>query len=681
MPQNFREVANFIMSIADLLRDYYKRSKYADVILPFTVLRRLDCVLAPTKEEVLKKYNEYKDRLDDPSSLLKRASGYNFFNTSKYDFEKLLDDPNNIKQNLIDYINGFSPNVRDIIDNFKLREQINYLDEKDLLYMVVQRFVEKDKIDLHPDALSNHDMGYVFEELIRQFNEQSNENPGEHFTPREIIRLMVNVLMAKDKEELSKKGKIVTVYDPACGTGGMLTIAKEHIIKDINPDATVELFGQEVNPETFAVCKSDMLIKGENADNIKPDSSFAKDGLKGQTFDYVLSNPPYGKEWKQDEGVIRDEHERGFAGRFGAGLPRISDGQLLFIQHMLSKMHSDNNGEVTRIAIVFNGSPLFTGDAGSNESEIRRWIIENDWLETIIALSDQLFYNTNIYTYVWILTNKKEEKRKGKLALINATDMFVKMRKSLGDKRKEISPGQIEEITNLYLNNIHNGRVMIFDKEEFGYRKVTVERPLRLNFQASEERISRLDEQKAFSNLAESKKKKDLKAKLKEEEEGKKLQEQIKKILSNMDDRLYKDYNEFNKVLDRTFNEAGIKLSAPLKKAVINALSERDETAEIVRNKDGEPEPDTDLRDYENVPLKDDIYEYFEREVKPYVPDAWINEKVRDCKDGQIGKIGYEFNFNKYFYKYEPPRSLEDIDKDIQKNQAGILDLLKEVAG
>ena len=532
MSRNFQDVANFIWSIAELLRDYYKRSKYADVILPFTILRRLDCVLAPTKEQVLEKYEQYKTRLQDPSGILKRSAGYSFYNISKYDFGKLLEDPQNIKANMINYINGFSENIRDIINNFKLREQIDFLAEKDLLYQVVERFTDP-RIDLHPDNLSNHGMGYVFEELIRRFNEQTNENPGEHFTPREIIRLMVNVLFSRDKDELSKPGKIVTVYDPACGTGGMLTIAKDHILEHINPGATIELFGQELNPETFATCKSDMLIKGENADNIKPDSSFSHDGFRGSYFDYILSNPPYGKDWKQDGDSIKKEHEQGTAGRFSAGLPRINDGQILFLQHMISKMHP--NSEVTRIAIVFNGSPLFTGDAGGGESEIRRWIIENDWLEAIIALPNQLFYNTGIFTYIWIVTNKKLPEKKDKITLINATDMYVKRRKSLGDKRNEISDDQIHEIANLYLDNLENGRVNIFDGSEFGYRKVTIERPLKLNFQATEERIARLDQEKAFAALAESKKKKDTRLILLEEKEGKEIQERIKKILRSMD--------------------------------------------------------------------------------------------------------------------------------------------------
>jgi len=676
MNTNFREIANFIWSIADLLRDYYKRSKYADVILPFTILRRLDCVLEATKEEVLDKHNQYKNKLDDPSGLLKRASGYSFFNISRYDFQKLLDDPQNIKANIINFINGFSKNISDIIENFKLREQINFLSDKNLLYQVVERFAS---INLHPDHISNHDMGYVFEELIRRFNEQTNENPGEHFTPREIIRLMVNMLFSKDKEELSKPGKIVTVYDPACGTGGMLTIAKDHILEQINSEAIIELFGQELNPETFATSKSDMLIKGENADNIKPDSSFSHDGFINSTFDYILSNPPYGKDWKQDSDSIKSEYERGTAGRFEAGLPRINDGQLLFLQHMISKMHQKDSGEVTRIAIVFNGSPLFTGDAGGGESEIRRWIIENDWLEAIIALPDQLFYNTGIYTYIWVLTNKKQPEKKGKISLINATDMYVKMRKSLGNKRNEISPEQIKEITELYLDNLENGRVKIFDSSEFGYRKVTIDRPLKLSFQASEDRIAKLDQEKAFSNLAQSKKKKDPQLKLLEEKEGKELQEKIKEVLSSMDGKLYKNYNEFTALLEKSMKQAGVSISSSVRKAIINALSERDEIAYIVTNSKGKPEVDSDLRDYENVPLNGDVWEYFEREVKPHVPDAWINESVKDTKDKQIGRVGYEINFNKYFFKYQPPRALEYIDKDIKAIQKEIFSLIEDV--
>lgn len=674
MSNNFRETANFIWSVRDLIRDAYKRHKHAEIILPFTVLRRLDCVLEPTKKDVLEKHDQYKTKLEDLSGILRKASGYNFYNTSKFDFHKLLDDPKNIKQNMFNYINGFSQNIRDITDKFKLRDKVIDLDEKDLLYQLIQKYAE---IELHPDRISNHEMGYVFEELIRKSNELSNENPGEHFTPREIIRLMVNLLMSRDKRELSKEEKIVTVYDPACGTGGMLTIAKEHIISDINKKASVELFGQEINDETFAICKSDMLIKGENADNIKYGSSFSKDGLPNQTFDYIFSNPPFGKEWKQDQNCINDEYERGFGGRFGAGLPRINDGQLLFLQHMISKMH--DNGEATRIAIVFNGSPLFTGDAGSGESEIRRWIIENDMLEAIVALPDQLFYNTGIYTYVWILTNKMEASRRGMITLINATDLYVKMRKSLGAKRNEISDEQIKEITRMYFENKNHGRVKIFKSTEFAYRKVRIECPLKLNFQASKERIARLDEQKAFVNLAISKKVKNKQARLVEEEEGKSAQQRIKEALYQIGGKLYKNIKEFEEVLEVTFERAGIKLDAPIKKSILAALSERDETADVVTNSKGEPQEDPELRDHEHIPFEEDIYAYFEREVLPHVPEAWINEKIRDEKDGKIGKIGYEINFNKHFYQYNPPRQLEAIDEDMKKLQKDILRLLEDV--
>lgn len=673
MSHDFNQVANFIWSVAELLRDHYKRSKYSDVILPFTVLRRIDCVLAPTKTDVLDKYEQYKDQLEDLSSLLKSTSGFIFYNTSKYDFEKLLDDPGNIKQNMSDYVNGFSPNIQEIIDKFKLREQISYLDEKDLLYKVVQRFEE---IELHPGELSNHDMGYVFEELIRKFNEQSNENPGEHFTPREIIKLMVNLLMVKDAKELSKPGKIITVYDPACGTGGMLTSAKEHLLKDINSDADVELFGQEINDETFAVCKSDMLIKGENADNIKYGSSFSRDGLSDMTFDYILSNPPYGKDWKQDAEFIRDEFSKGTAGRFHAGLPRVSDGQLLFLQHMVSKIHK--NDEVTRIAIVFNGSPLFTGDAGSGESEIRRWIIENDWLDTIVALPNQLFYNTGINTYIWVLTNHKESERKGKVALIDARDMYIKMRKGLGDKRNQISDDQVKEITELYLQNTDNGRVKIFNGSEFGYRKITIERPLRMNFKINLESINRLKSEKAFINLAISRKKND-KEKSLEIKIGKKQQNKIISSLQEMYETEFNDYNDFEKQIDSVLKKSGVKPTVGLKNGIRNALGDRDENANIIQNKKGEIEADSDLRDSENIPLNEDVFEYFENKVKPHVPDAWINEKIVDNLDNEIGKVGYEINFTRFFYEYEPPRDLNDIDNDIKDLQNEILELLEDV--
>ncbi len=668
MNDNFSSITNFIWNVADLLRDVYKRKDYPDVILPFTVLRRLDCVLIETKDNVLETYNKYYGKLEDPSAVLMKASGHNFYNISKYDFNKLLSDPANIKQNFFDYLNGFSSNMADVMERFKIRERIEYLAEKDLLYKVVQKFSE---IDLGPSAISNHDMGYIFEELIRKFNETNNEEAGEHFTPREIIRLMVEILMSKDRDRLEKPGIITTVYDPACGTGGMLTVANEYIISSINRKAHIELFGQEINDETYAVCKSDMIIKGENPDNIKPNSSFSHDGFPDMTFDYILSNPPFGKDWEQDKEFIEEEHERGFSGRFGAGLPRIDDGQFLFLQHMISKMHKPETGEKTRIAIVFNGSPLFTGDAGSGESEIRRWILENDWLEAIIALPDQLFYNTNINTYLWILSSVKEESRKGKVLLIDARDMFMEMKKSLGQKRKEISAQQIEEIRDLYLNARDGGRVKIFNNEDFGYRKITIERPLRMKFIITEEGISKVSSDKAFGK-SKNKNQKTIDQQLS-------IQDIIVNTLSELKGKEFKTKNGFEKSVTSLFFRKEIKITASQMKALLKIFGVRDENAEISTESDGNPVADPELRDYENVPLKEDINIYFNREVKPFVPDAWISESIRDTKDGKIGKVSYEIPFNRYFYKFIPPRSIEEIDADLKKLGNEIIDLLKEV--
>ena len=668
MNGNFNSVTNFIWNVADLLRDVYKRKDYPDVILPFTILRRLDCELSESKEKVLETYQIYFGKLEDPSAVLMKASGHNFYNISKFDFGKLLSDPANIKQNFFDYLNGFSPNLTDVMERFKIRDRITYLLEKDLLYKVVQKFSE---IDLGPSVISNHDMGYIFEELIRKFNETNNEEAGEHFTPREIIRLMVEILMSKDKEILKKPGIIRTVYDPACGTGGMLTVAKDHVISKIEGKAQIELFGQEINDETYAVCKSDMIIKGENPDNIKPNSSFSHDGFPDMKFDYILSNPPFGKDWNQDKGFIEEEYEKGFSGRFGAGLPRIDDGQFLFLQHMISKMHPPETETKTRIAIVFNGSPLFTGDAGSGESEIRRWIIENDWLEAIIALPDQLFYNTNINTYLWILSSVKEQDRKGKVMLIDARDMSDDMKKSLGQKRKEISDENIEKIRNLFTDPRNGERVKIFDNEDFGYRKITIDRPLRMKFVISEEGISKVSSDKAFDKAMNGKQKK--------LDQQSQTSDIIVNLISQLKGMEFRTKSEFEQKISSLFLSNGMKLSATQKKALVKIFGVRDENAEISTGSDGKPEADTDLRDYENVPLKEDINVYFNREVKPFVPDAWVNESVRDIKDGKVGKVGYEIPFNRYFYKFVPPRPLEEIDADLKKLGNEIIDLLKEV--
>ena len=672
---NHQQIVNFIWSIANLLRDDFKRAKYPDVILPLTVLRRLDCALEETKANVLVKHEKYKSKLDKTDGILKKASGYDFYNTSQYDFKKLLDDPKNVGKNLRLYINAYSPLMREIIDKFKFNAQIDALEEANLTYQVIEKFSE---VDLHPDRVSNLAMGYVFEELIRKFNEASNENPGEHFTPREIIRLMVNLLFSSDLDILKKQRIIKTVYDPACGSGGMLTEAKEWILESVNKTAQVEMFGQEVNPETFAVAKSDLLIKGENADNIKFGSTLSHDQLFGETFDYMLSNPPYGKEWKKDQKEIWKETELGFQGRFGAGLPRISDGQLLFLQTMLAKMKKKNGG--SRIAIVMNGSPLFTGDAGSGESEIRRWIIENDLLETIIALPNQLFYNTGIHTYVWIITNRKKDHHKGKVKLLNAVNLYEKMRKSLGDKRNVISDEQIQKITELTLDGEKSAIVKNYPNDFFGYRKITIERPLKLNFQASNERIEKLKVESAFQNLAKSKKRDPLK-KLEEEKAGFALQISILKVLATIGGSLYKNRDKFIEALEQSFEKAGLKLDAPIKKAIFKGLSERDETADVITDKKGNPEPDVDLRDYENVPLGEDIKKYFTREVLPHVPDAWISEDKKYCdhKDGQIGKVGYEISFTRYFYKYKPLRPLEEIGGEIKKLENEIAGMLTDI--
>ena len=673
---NFGEKVSFIWGVADLIRDTFKRGKYQDIILPFTVLRRIDCVLAPTKEKVLQVNAKLKGKLENVVPQLCKASRYAFYNTSKYDFESLLNDHVHLSANLRHYINNFSPNMKEVLDKFDFDNTIKKLDEAGLLFQVMERFKT---IDLHPDKVSNLEMGYIFEELIRKFNEALDENPGEHFTPREVIRLMVNLLLAQDKDALAKNHIVCTVADPCCGSGGMLTIAKERIL-EINPRADVYLFGQEVNPETWAVSKSDMLMTspdGRDAENITFGSVLSDDKHARKRFDYLLANPPYGKDWKRDEEAVEAEHERGHAGRFGAGLPRISDGQLLFLQHMLNRM-KDTKDSGSRVSIIMNGSPLFTGDAGSGESEIRRWILESDWLEALIAMPEQLFYNTGIATYVWVLSNKKEKRRRGKVQLIDASSFWIPMRKSLGDKRREISAEQIQRITDLFTAFKEGEHCKVFDSKDFGYRKITVERPLRLNFQASPERIERLKDETAFRNLATSKKK-NPKERAAEEAEGKKEQDAILAMLGKLPATLFKDRAKFEAAIDKATKAADLKLTAAICKAILSALSERDETAEICRDEDGNPEPDSELRDTENVPLKEDIQAYFDREVKPHVPDAWINKAIVDHKDGKVGKVGYEINFNRYFYKYQPPRPLEAIEADIKAVEQDIVKMLGEL--
>jgi type I restriction enzyme M protein len=663
---NFSEKVAFIWSVADLLRGPYKPAQYGRVILPLTVLRRLDCVLEPTKAKVLEKHAALKDsKIKEPEPILNKVAGHAFHNTSKLNFQKLKGEPDKAAQNLSHYIKSFSSKARQIFEYFEFEKEIAKLDESDRLYLVIGKFAD---IDLHPDAVPNHDMGLIFEDLIRRFNEASNETAGDHFTPREVIRLMVNLLFTPDSQILRTKGIVKTLYDPACGTGGMLSVAEEHL-RDLNPDARLEVFGQDYNNEAFAICCSDMMIKAQNPENIKFGDSFTQDGLPGSRFDYLLANPPFGVEWKPQADVIEKEHdELAFKGRFGAGLPRINDGSLLFIMHMISKMKPEGS----RLAIVFNGSPLFTGGAGSGESDIRKWIIETDWLEAIIALPLDMFYNTGIATYIWVLTNRKRKERRGKVQLINAVDLFVRMRKNLGNKRSELSNGNIAEIVELYGDVSKNGRSKVFDNEDFGYRQITVERPLRLAFQVTPERIEALKLEAAFLKLATSKKKG--KQGQQEIEEGQKTQAEIVAMLEGMaGPKVDLNRPDFGKRLEKAASEADLKLSAPVKKAILNTMSQRDEAAEICVDEDGNPEPDTDLRDYENVPLKEDIHAYFEREVKPHVPDAWIDESKT--------KVGYEIPFNRHFYKYTRPRPFEEIKAEIKQIEQNILKLLAEVAG
>ncbi len=667
---NFGEKVSFIWSVADLLRGPYRPNQYKDVMLPLTVLRRLDCVLERTKDKVLEQQAKLAGgKVKNIDPILCRVTGVPFYNTSRFTFEKLKGDPNHIAANLTYYIKGFSSRAREIIENFGFEEHIGKLEKADRLYLVVSRFCD---IDLHPDVVSNIEMGYIFEELIRKFNEASNEEAGDHFTPREVIRLMVNLLFMPDSDVLTTRGIVKTLYDPACGTGGMLSVAEEYV-RELNPDAQLEAFGQDYNAQAYAICGSDMMIKGQNIDHIAFGNSFTDDRFPDHKFDYMLANPPFGVEWKPEADFIkRESEEQGFGGRFGAGLPRINDGSLLFLQHMISKMKDPKEGG-TRLAIVFNGSPLFTGAAGSGESEIRRWIIENDWLEAIVALPDQLFYNTGIYTYLWILTNRKERRHRGKIQLVDATSFFKKMRKSLGNKRNEICEKQRDEITRRYGAFKEGESVRIFDNADFGYRRITVERPLRLNFAVDEERLKRVQETKPFADLATSKKRKDTKAAQSEIEAGMRQQQEILSVLQSLPSgKVWKNREAFLTELKEAFKRSSFIIpNSAFLKAILMALSERDETADICTDNKGNPEPDPELRDYENVPLKEDVDEYMKREVLPHVPDAWI--------DYTKTKIGYEINFNRYFYKYTPPRPLEEIETDLKQIEKEIADMLAGV--
>ncbi|ATG47788.1 restriction endonuclease subunit M [Celeribacter ethanolicus] len=662
--------ASFIWSIAELLRGDFKQSEYGKIVLPFTILRRLDCLLENTKQAVLTTASGLPDEMDEQMrmTILSEiaAAGGQIYNTSQFTFSTLRQqDAGQLRSNLVDYLTGFSPNVRDIfIEKFKFTEILKDLDEKGSLWMVFDRFCQ---LPIHPDEVSNLEMGYLFEELIRRFSEISNETAGEHFTPREVVRLLVDLLLANDDEALSGKGIIRRVYDPACGTGGMLSVAEE-AMKEFNPALNVDLFGQELNGESFAICKSDMMVKGHDASRIAYGNTLTQDAHKGETFHYMLSNPPYGVDWKKYAAPIKEEAEDlGFDGRFGAGLPRISDGQLLFVQHMIEKMRDDEKG--SRVGIVMNGSPLFTGGAGSGESEIRRWMLENDLVEAIIALPTDIFYNTGIQTYIWILSNRKPEERRGKVQLIDASGerFWQSMRKSLGSKRRAIGDDARAEIVRIY-EEFLNGAAgygdvsKIFDTTDFGYREIRVERPLRQRFEVTDEGIAALKATKPFQKL--------------EPEEQEQMVDLLHDALGGENDTSPKGVE---KGLKRIAAGMGIKIAAPLKKAIVSAMSLRDENAEPELDKDGNLVPDTSLRDHELVPMKEDWQDYFAREVEPFVPDAWVDTSHRDASDGEVGRVGYEINFNRYFYQYVPPRPLAEIDTELKTLEAEIAGLLKEV--
>ena len=568
MSVNHSEISSFIWNVCDdVLRGLFKPHEYGDIILPFTVLRRLDCVLEEHKDTVIDLYKEYQHKVEDPTPIILNQTHTTFFNHSKFDLKRLKQDHSNVRINFENYLGGYSENVVEIVENFQLEKPIEKLNKNNRLFQFIEKFSE---IDLHPNRVSNHQMGQIFEELLRKFSEMSNETSGEHYTPRDVVRLLVSLVFSEDEDELQGEGKVRSIFDPCCGTGGMLTIGKEWVHNNINDKVDFRLLGQELNPQTFSICKSDMMITGENPENIRQGSSLSEDRFQGERFDYMVTNPPFGVSWNSEKDFVQNESENS-QGRFSVGTPRVSDGSLLFLQHMISKMESKGS----RIGIVFNGSPLFTGDSGSGESEIRKWIIESDWLECIVSLPDQLFFNTGISTYIWVVNNKKSERRKGKVQLINGSSFFKQMRKSLGNKRKEITEGNRNTILENYLNFEENEYSKIYPNEFFGYTKVTIEQPL------------------------------------------------------------------------------------------------LDDDGNVVTDRQGNPKPNSKKRDYERVPLGEDIDEYYKREVKPHLPNSWMDRN----KD----KVGYEINFTKYFYEYKPLRSLEDITNDLLELDKESEGLMKEV--
>lgn len=651
---NYRQISNTIWNVANHLRGSWKAHEYQDVILPLTVIKRLDAALEPTKQKVLERFNELDGKVHD-LRILSRASGYKFYNTSPFTLKKLLENPTHIAKNLRKYINGFSENVQEIIKNFDFEKQLERLEGSNILYLILQEF---EKIDLHPDHVPNHVIGLVFEDLIRRFAEQSNETAGEHYTPRDVVRLMTALIFSGEEAELAKPGIVKLMYDPACGTGGMLTVAKDYVQNKFNKDAKIHLYGQELNSVTYAIAKADMLLKGEDADNIKGGdkehdkaSTLSNDQHLDKKFDYILSNPPYGVEWKKDKDLVEKEFERGVSGRFSAGLPRISDGQLLFLQHIISKFKPKAEGG-SNAAVIFNGSPLFTGDAGSGESKIRRWFLENDYDKAIIALPEQLFFNTGIATYIWILSNRKSTERVDRIQLIDARGIKHQLKKNLGNKRYEITEEDMLEIISLYENFSENERSKIFSTDELGYREITIQQPLRLSFIINEEVLARL---KTNLNLSVD----------------------IIDIITSLKGKTFDSKSVFLKLIEEIAKKGNVKITKKVIDIIINEIGTRDVNAQICLDKNGKPEADKDLKDYERVPLRQDIQDYFKKEVLPYAKDAWIDETVVDYKDGRVGIVGYEIPFARFFYKYEEPRMINLIEKDIKKSEEEIFKLLQ----
>jgi|APSaa5957512535_1039671.scaffolds.fasta_scaffold02830_7 type I restriction enzyme M protein len=662
---SMNDIVGLAWGAKEILRDDFKKTEWGKIILPFMVLRRLGRVLEPTKTKVISEYEKIKkEKPEYVEARLNKITGYEFHNNSKFNLDTLKVDDRNLQKNIQAYIRGFSDNVKDIFENFAFETSLNGLEKQNILYQMVERFASSE-MDFDPAKIDNHMMGTIYEEIVRRANEATNEEAGHHFTPREVITLMVNLLFSHEKDSLTKKGIVRTIYDPAAGTGGMLSVASDYIEK-LNSDAIIDVYGEEINPETYAVCKSDMLIKGLELDRIKLGNSLIGgkngDGFADTKFHYMLSNPPFGVDWGKYEKGIKAEAEKGFDGKFGVGLPRKSDGSFLFLLSMISKMKPKEEGG-SRIAIVLNGSPLFTGEAGSGESNIRKWVIENDMLEAIVAMPDQLFYNTGIFTYIWIVSNNKDKKRQGKIQLINAIseDFYQKMKSSLGKKRNEISNEQIKSITEIY-DSFKEGKFSkIFDNEDFGYNRITVNRPLKRNFQVSKERLEKLQQEKSFLKLDE----------LKEKPKQPKCKD-VLKVLSKMPTKTYKDHDEFSTDLNSAFTKADFKITATIQKTIENALSEKDEEATAQKDSKENLIADSELRDHENIPLKDDIDKYFAKEVLPYVPDAWIDDSTRS-------NIGYEIPFTRHFYVYKPLRPLEEIDKEIRQLQKEISKGLEEL--